>query len=103
SVPGDAAIYLPHFLELEKSAPLLARRAALACARCFHHIQCRLLRTADFFRTRRRGTESTTDTREALDAKECSLALRVYRETFVLETLGHGFRLFCFDLFGRGV
>src|SRR5262249_36330837 len=48
-LPGDAALCVPHFLPLEKGAPLLARRPALACARDFFDLQCCLLRSANLF------------------------------------------------------
>src|SRR4029077_8411324 len=61
-------------LQLEKGAPLLARRPALECARRFYHFQRRLLRSAHFLWAHRRCADCTTTARESFDAEECSLA-----------------------------
>ena len=103
SLHGDAALCVPHFLKLEKGSSALARRPPLECARDFHHLQRRLLRHADFFRTYGRCADCTTTASESFDAEECSLTLRIYREMLVLKVLGNGFRLLRFDLFGRGL
>src|SRR4029077_8835195 len=103
SLHGNAALCVPHFLQLEKGSSALARRPALECARRFHHFQRGLLRPANFLWAHRRSTDCRKTDRETFDAKGCSLALRIYRKMLVLKTLGDGFGLLRLDLFGRVV
>src|SRR5262249_28532597 len=63
SLHGDVALCVPHFFHLEKA---LARRPALECTRPFHHLQCGLLRHANFLWTDRRSPGPTT-TPESID------------------------------------
>src|SRR5262245_40052008 len=69
SLYGDAALCVPHCFQLEKGTPLLARRAAVECARPFHHLQRGLLRYANFLWTHRRCSDRTTTARESIDAE----------------------------------
>jgi membrane protein involved in D-alanine export len=103
SVHGNAAICIPHFLQLEKGAPLLARRPALECARRFITFNAVCFGLLIFSGTHRRCADWTTTARETFDAEGCSLAFRIYREMLVLKMFGHSFGLFRLDLFGRCV
>src|SRR5262245_37417501 len=67
SVHGDVALGVSYFLQLEKGAPLLARRPALECTRPFHHLQRRLLRHANFLWTHRRSANRTTTPPQGID------------------------------------
>ncbi len=103
SLHGNTALRVPHFFQLEKASSTLARRPVLECARRFHHFQRGLLRSANFLWAHRCWADCRKTARETFDAEGCSLALRIYRKMLVLKTLGHGFGLFSFDLFRRGV
>src|SRR4029077_1301365 len=103
SLHGNAALCVPHFLELEKGSSAVAQRRALECCRHFYHFQRGLLRSANFLWTHRCWADCRKTARETFDAEGCSLALWIYRKMLVLKLLGHGFGLFRLDLFGRGV
>src|SRR5262249_26291910 len=102
-LPGDAALSLPHFFQLEKSSSAVARRPPLECVRRFYHLQRSLLRSINFLWTNRRCAKCATSPRESFGAEGCFLVSWIYREVLVLKLLRHCFGLLRLDLFGRSV